>query len=60
MVELSQVKIWKFKFLNLTSFPQTWCENVNHVFKKSTSGLSFSSQYLNTEQEERQKDSADY
>ena len=37
MVELSQVKIWKFWFLKLTSFAQTWCENVNHVFKKSTS-----------------------
>ena len=38
VVELSQVKIWKFGFLKLTSFAQNWCENVNHVFKKSTSG----------------------
>ena len=39
MVELSQVKIWKFGFLILTSFAETWCEMWDHVFKKSTSGL---------------------
>ena len=38
MVELSQVKIWKFGFLRLTSFAETWCEMWDHVFKKSTSG----------------------
>ena len=39
VVELSQVKIWKFGFLILTSFAETWCEMWDHVFKKSISGF---------------------
>ena len=39
VVEISQVKIWKFGFLRLTSFAETWYEMWDHVFKKSTSGV---------------------
>ena len=31
---------WKFGFLRLTSFAETWFEMWDHVFKKSTSALS--------------------
>ena len=39
VVELSQVKIWKFGFLRLTLFAETWCEMWDHVFKESTSAV---------------------
>ena len=54
MVELSQAKIWKFGFLKLTSFAQTWCEMWAHVFKKSSSGDE-SLKLREREEEEKKK-----